>query len=373
MGTLLSTYTTNRDNNFNLIRFLAATLVLYSHSYALTLGRGNVDPLKGLIGMTWGHIAVDIFFVTSGFLIAGSFFVRNNLFVFFWSRALRIFPALIVAILACVFIFGLWFTTLSPWEYITDPKTREFLLKNMTLFFGVEYFLPGVFETNPWDKTVNGSLWTLPYELKMYVLLAFVLVAIKFVKKSSNYLDFKYYLLMLAVGSVFINFSIHFEWFEVTRFVEDFTRLFSMFFIGAAIFVWRDSIRMSTGVFAAMSLVLLISTMDNDLFYLSYCLFLPYMVFYLAYVPSGKVRQFNRTGDYSYGIYIYAYPVQQSVVAVFPEVSVGMMVVLSFVVTLILSMLSWHLVEKKCLKMKRLADLEFWKKPLAFARATIVK
>jgi peptidoglycan/LPS O-acetylase OafA/YrhL len=373
MGTLLSTYTTNRDNNFNLIRFIAASLVLYSHSFALVLGRGNIDPLKGLIGMTWGHIAVDIFFVTSGFLIAGSYFARNNLFVFFWSRALRIFPALIVAMLACVFLFGLWFTTLSPWEYITDQKTREFLLKNMTLIFGVEYFLPGVFESNPWDKTVNGSLWTLPYELKMYVLLAFVLAAIGFIKKTSNYLDFKYYLLILGAGSVFINFFIHFEWLTVSRFVEDFTRLFSMFFIGAAFYVWRDSIRMSSGLFIGMSLIMLASTMNKDMFYLFYCLFLPYMVFYLAYVPSGDIRKFNRTGDYSYGIYIYAYPVQQSVAAMMPDVSVGTMVVLSFVVTLIFSILSWHLVEKKFLRMKKLADLEFWRKPFAFARANITK
>jgi len=362
MGTLLSTYINNRDNNFNLIRFLAAALVIYSHSFALTLGRGHIDPLKDMLGMTWGYIAVDVFFVTSGFLIAGSYFVRNNLFVFFWSRALRIFPALIVAIFACVFLFGLFFTTLSPLEFITDQRTGEFLLKNMTLFLDVEYFLPGVFESNPYDKTVNGSLWTLPYELKMYVLLAVILSVIKFVKKSSNYMDFKYYLLILGVGSVFVNFCIHFEWLIVSRFVEDFTRLFSMFFIGASFLVWRDSIRLSSGVFIVMSLVMILSTMNKDMFYISYCLFLPYMVFYLAYVPSGHIRKFNKTGDYSYGLYIYGFPVQQSVAALLPGVSILMMVILSFFVALIFSMLSWHLVEKKCLKLKNFIKLDSWKK-----------
>lgn len=76
------------------------------------------------------------------------------------------------------------------------------------------------------------------------------------------------------------------------------------------------------------------------------------MVFYLAYVPSGNIRNFNKVGDYSYGIYIYAFPVQQSIAALVANVTVATMVILSFVVTLFLSILSWQLVEKKFLKMK---------------------
>ena len=135
MSRALSTYTTSRDNNFNLIRFVAALLVLHSHSFALALGSGDAEPLRNTIGMTWGIIAVDIFFITSGFLITSSYFARNNLLFFAWARILRIYPALIAAILFCVFIVGLWFTTHSAWEYLTSGQTLKFLLKNVFFVF----------------------------------------------------------------------------------------------------------------------------------------------------------------------------------------------------------------------------------------------
>lgn len=114
IGNLISNYTNTRDNNYNLIRFLAAVLVLFTHSFALTYGSGNAEPLRYSLGITWGTIAVDVFFVTSGFLIAGSFFKRGNLIAFGWARILRIYPALFVALLFCVFVVGLAFTSKNP-------------------------------------------------------------------------------------------------------------------------------------------------------------------------------------------------------------------------------------------------------------------
>ena len=89
MGNLLSTYTNKRDNNFNLIRFIAAVLVLYTHSIALALGKGAQDPIWPITGTTWGNIAVDIFFIVSGFLITSSYFSQNNLIAFVWARVLK--------------------------------------------------------------------------------------------------------------------------------------------------------------------------------------------------------------------------------------------------------------------------------------------
>lgn len=99
--------------------------------------------------------------------------------------------------------------------------------------------------------------------------------------------------------------------------------------------------------------MLLLSIFNKDLFFVVYTLSLPYMIFYLAYVPKGKIRSFNKVGDYSYGIYIYAFPVQQSIAAaIFPGISVANMVLGSFAVTFVLAFLSWHFIEKKFLKMK---------------------
>lgn len=348
MANLLSEYATSRDNNFNLLRFIAAVLVLYSHSFALVLGTSDAEPMKTVIGMSWGSIAVDIFFVTSGFLIAGSYIARNNVIAFAWARILRIYPALIMAVLFCVFIVGLYFTTLSTWEYLLNTQTYKFILKNSVLFFGIEYNLPGVFNDIPWKNAVNGSLWTLPYEVKMYVILAFVLFIIAYLGKRISSVTFKNTLFVIATISIFSHIINHFLQFTAINFLK----LFYMFFVGATFYVWKDRIILSSKFFLIMFSVLIISTLHKEAYFVVYTIILPYLIFYIAYVPSGQIRKFNKFGDYSYGIYIYAFPVQQSLVALIPDISVGAMIVYAFVITLILSMFSWHFLEKHFLKMK---------------------
>ena len=350
MRALLSTYTNNRDNNFNLLRFIAASLVLFTHSFPLALGSGAVEPLSGILGMTMGSIAVDIFFVTSGFLIAGSFFNRKNIIAFIWARILRIYPALIVAILFCVFVVGLFFTENALPDYLSDSQTYKFLKRNMTLFWGVKYHLPGVFAENPYQDVVNGSLWTLPYEVKMYALLALTGSVLISFQKRFNKSILKAFFLIIVVIAIMANIINHFYSFTSVYFIH----LFSMFFAGTVFYLYRDKIYLSSVVFfiILIGLLFLLTIACKDLFFILYCVVFPYLVFYLAYVPSGRIRSFNKVGDYSYGIYIYAFPVQQSVAALLPGVSVASMILLSFVFTLMLSFLSWHLIEKKFLKMK---------------------
>jgi len=348
MATRLSTYTHNRDNNFNLIRFIAASLVLYSHSYPLALGTGHADPLFHAIGITWGTVAVDVFFITSGFLIAGSFFARANLTAFIWARILRIYPALIVALLFCVLVVGLAFTTLTAYEYLANPKTHRFLLKNATLLSAIRYQLPGVFADLPYPTAVNGSLWTLPYEIRMYAWLAVIGSVMRFAHARLGWHVVKPSFLAVALAALALSLVNHFHPFASTHFI----RLFCMFFLGVACYVHRGHIYLSSRLFLALGAMLLLSAADQGAFFVVYSLTLPYLVFYLAYVPAGRIRRFNQGGDYSYGIYIYAFPVQQSVAHLIPGVSVGTMVPTAFAVTFALAFLSWHLIEKRCLERK---------------------
>ncbi len=200
----------------------------------------------------------------------------------------------------------------------------------------------------PYERAVNGSLWTLPYEVRMYAILACVLVGVAYVGRRFRFVTAETVVLLLACGSVALNLLNHFQ----PLLPEQFVRLFSMFFVGAAFFVWRDKVYLSAKWIYLVLAVLLLSAFDQSLFVVAYSLLLPFLVFNVAYVPSGRVRHFNRFGDYSYGMYIYAFPVQQSLAALIPGISVLTMIVASFFITLALSVFSWHLIEKKCLSMK---------------------
>jgi peptidoglycan/LPS O-acetylase OafA/YrhL len=354
-------YATGNDNNLNLLRFVAASLVLYSHCFPLALGWGASDPIASISGISLGEIAVDVFFIISGFLIAASFYSRNNLWVFIWSRVLRIYPALVVAVSFCVFVVGASFTEVGLREYFLDPETTRFLVKNSTLVFGVEYVLPGVFESAPCKYSVNGSLWTLPYEILMYVVLACALTLLNYVDKQRNRNLTKCIIGVVSSFAVCLHVANHFMDF----FPAELLRLFSMFFIGCAFFLWRERICISSKWTIFSIILLAASLMNNDLFVVVYTLTLPFILFFLAYIPSGRIRKYNQCGDYSYGMYIYAYPVQQSVVELFPGISVIGVFVASFLVTLFLSVISWHLVEQRFLKLKKYMSQKFHSKPLA--------
>ena len=131
------------------------------------------------------------------------------------------------------------------------------------------------------------------------------------------------------------------------------TRLYALFFLGSTLFLLRHFIILSTPTFILLVITLLISSIDKFSFFVFYNLSIAYLVFYLAYVPAGKIRLFNRLGDYSYGLYIYAFPVQQAVIALIDGISIVHTIVLSFAITLLLAIASWHLLEKPCLSLKK--------------------
>lgn len=346
----LSGFTQGKNNNFNAIRIAAAFAVLITHSFALAVGSGDAEPFQATLGMTIGSIAVDVFFITSGFLVTNSLFSRQSAVEFVWARCLRIFPALLVMLLLTVFGMGLFFTTLPAATYLGDKGVYVYFLKCATLLAGITYYLPGVFEGNPYKSAVNGSLWSMPYELRMYVTLVVLWVLLRVIR-SVRVKFFETAIVLSAVFSAALYIAVHFA--SVTQYQG--LKLFFMFFSGAAFFVLRDRIVLLRGVFfGCLGALLLAAGVDKQVFFVVYTLSLAYVLFYLAYVPAGAIRNYNRLGDYSYGLYIYAFPVQQAVAASIPGVSVAQMVAISAAVTLVLAILSWHLLEKRALGLKGL-------------------
>lgn len=344
----LADFTQGRDNNFNLIRIVAAYAVLVTHSFALAIGTGDAEPFIDTLGMTIGTIAVDIFFLTSGFLVTASLLTRQNTIEFVWARILRIFPALLVMLLLTVFGLGLFFTTASWSAYLDDPQTYRYLLKCSTLFTGIVLKLPGVFEDNPLKNAVNGSLWTMPYEVKMYAALAFLWICLRITPKS-RLQAFRVTVVSIAVVTgIFVILS-HLG---IAKESGHAMRLSFMFSTGAAFFILKERIILSKMLFCFSMIALMLSMSDKYVFFLVYMATLAYMLFFIAYVPAGVIRKYNGFGDYSYGVYIYAFPVQQSIAALLPGISVLPMLIISSIITFIFSALSWHFLEKHALKLK---------------------
>jgi len=330
---------------------LAAFAVLVSHSFALATGSAANEPLRTILGITPGHIAVDVFFITSGLLVARSLFYRRNLLEFTVARALRIYPGLIVAVLVCI-IAGALTSSMALNDYFLSPTTLDFLLKNSFMLLGDVQELPGVFSNAPFDNSVNGSLWTLPWELRMYIFLGvfgLITLLLNFIYKANW--------LVIFVTCFFIFCAINYlELHYFTEIRSQNYRLYrfgTLFFSGAVIYIFRSHILFNKKIFWVSILSLIITSFNHDIFFALYTLLLPYIVLYLAYIPSGKIRNYNAFGDYSYGIYIYAWPVQQLIAINITDITPIEMIIYSASITFFCAYASWHLVESKAIRLKK--------------------
>jgi peptidoglycan/LPS O-acetylase OafA/YrhL len=344
----LSYFTEGKDNNFNLIRMVAACVVLVEHSFALAIGFADARPFRISSSIDMSSLAVDVFFVTSGFLVTSSLLRRQHPIEFVWARVLRIYPALLVMQFLTVFGLGLCFTTL-PWtSYLASYDTFKYWVKGSILFTGLVPTLPGIFENNPLNNVFNSPLWTLPYELGMYATLVGVWVAISLVPRVRLRI-FTIAIVGCATVAVLLLLSCS----VCMTHQGQLLRLFGMFFSGAAVYVLKDRIVLSGPVFWSLMVVVPLATiLGEHVLFAAYVLALPYILLYLAYIPSGFIRKYNHLGDYSYGVYIYAWPVQQSIASLVPGISVPAMLLVSASVNVALAALSWHLIEQRVLQLK---------------------
>lgn len=338
----IGSFDCGRDNNYNLMRFLAASMVIYFHGFSLSGHRGG-DPLFKLTGYTdMGICAVNIFFAVSGFLVTKSFVSRQDVSLFIEARLLRIFPALIAAVMFTVFIVGLSATTIPFDVYLRSRVTFSYIVHNVTLIKGVAHLLPGVFENNPFKGSVNGSLWTLYMEIWMY--LSLTVLGILGILNRKNL--FNIVLLILVLLYLFFP-----DKFPLLSEYKHNPRLAAFFAVGAFCYINRNIIPLHA---CLLSIFVIAAILLRGTSYglLSFNLALAYGIFWFAYCPAGWMRIFNLFGDYSYGLYIYAFPIQQSIALVLYSVSPSKMFVIAYPLTLVMAVMSWHFIEKPALGFK---------------------
>lgn len=325
--------------------------MLVSHSWPLTGTPG--EPLEGIAGFSLGHLGVDMFFVVSGFLVTGSLLARPTLADFARSRALRIFPALVASAWATAFVVGPLATRLPLGSYLADPDTWRYALQNsVTWPFGVCWWLPGVFLENPGGPAVNGALWSLPWELTMYVLLFMLGLWLLRERGPQAGTNLRNAVLTLAVAATLAHgLNEAFAFTHRFELVQGF-RLTALFFTAGSLQVLRGRIPLSLGFLGGAIAALGLALVAGRGWHALYPLALAYLVTWLALVPAGPIRLYNRLGDYSYGFYLWQFPIQQWIVGRNPDSSPLELMLTAAPLTLGLAALSWYLVESPALRWK---------------------
>lgn len=335
-----------RDNNFHLVRMLAALLVLVSHSWPLT-GTPS-DPFERFVGFSLGHLGVDVFFVVSGFLVTGSLFARESIGAFVAARARRILPALAVAAFGVALVLGPLVTSWPLDRYLTAWDTWRYALQNsITWPFGVCWTLPGVFADNPAGPAVNGALWSLPWELTMYAMLVALGLLLRGVRLSRTTVGG--IVTAIAAGAT-LGHATNEQYGLAHRFeIVQGLRLTALFFTAGALKVHEARVPLRGDLALAALGILVLTLLGPAGLRALYPLTLAYLVLWFALVPGGVLRAYRRVGDYSYGLYLWQFPIQQCLVRAWPEWSPLGLMLAAAPPTLALAMLSWHLVEARAL------------------------
>ena len=337
---------------FDTLRIGLAFSVIGWHSFHIVAGEPH--PLADL-HFFWfpGYAILSMFFALSGFLITASA-TRLSLGNFILNRGLRIVPALLVEVVLSAIVLGAIFTTLPLSEYFrSDGFWRYF--GNVAGF--VSLTLPGVFETNP-DHSVNTSLWTIPFEIGCYVLMAGLILG--------KCLQRRRLVLMLCAAFGVIAVAIYLadpasapaSGLDPRRiFVGSGSRLFISFLLGIAIYLYRFDIEYSRRAALACVLFCLLAAAVGPLPGALLNVFVtPALVYLTAYLGVSDLPRlpFFHRGDYSYGVYLYGYPLQQTIVALWPShASVAGVFALAALATTAFAMFSWHVIELPILRLRR--------------------
>lgn len=347
----------SRRNSYNFLRLLGAILVIFSHSFALT---GHVEPHFGDSTVSLGKLGVWIFFIISGYLISISWEQYPRFNVFMAKRALRIFPALIVVVLLTI-IGGAILSELPIKQYILSQGTWDYL--NNIFLFNTIYALPGVFVHNVHSGLVNGSLWTLAYEFSMYIAIAFIGV-LRIYKKISPFAIWLSLLALNLIVSIAPSLTPNINLFYLN--IGLLLPLALMYFSG--VMFHKYSKLLATNLLAG--LVAFGAFVGLTILFPNYApifgsTLLAFAVFAIGSHPF--MSGIQKYGDISYGMYIYAFPVQQAIVHITGTSNPWKMFAASLMISSVCGALSWYLIEKPFLGLKNRIDTKRY--PLSTADA----
>ncbi|AXY77086.1 acyltransferase [Paraflavitalea soli] len=329
-----------KHNNFDALRLLAALGVFISHGYGFTNPQ-KVEPLYALTGRyLLSTLGLFIFFSLSGFLICRSL-NRSTVKDYLWNRILRICPAIAICSLFTILVTGCIFTNLPVREFLFHVETWHFLVQN-SFPVRVVLTLPGVLD----GKAVNASLWTIPLEIKMYLLLLLAYLLRLF---SNRWLLACSWSMLIVVNLFFANQLLHLSGLKNLYPLLH----FGAYFLGGAVFyLYRDKIPVRFSIWLLLLALWLLAWKFFPVYLDTAALF--FFIYTIIGVGVSSIHiPFPRI-DISYGFYLYAFPVQRSIYAAWgDQPGYWPFTLTTFLITTLLATASWFLIEKRALSLKK--------------------
>ena len=331
-----------RSNNLDAFRLLGAVLVIIGHAYHL-MGRGNEVPF--VFGYPISTLGVVIFFSISGYLICASWTRKRSIVPYMAARCLRIFPGLIAVVLLSMLVIGPLVTTMAVHDYFAND---HFLGYATNIRLLPQYDLPGVFTDLPYPNAVNGSLWTLPAEFFCYLVVPLVCVRWLGVRVPVLFglLGLSLYLAHVAPQASPVIYG--------TR-LSDAASMWVFFIAGSLLRTAQERVpglfRTDVAVVGLLGQVAMVSLYPTAVIWTTW-VFLPYAILTAGLASTPYVRRAARYGDLSYGLYLWAFPIQQLVILAAGTLRMGLDLPLVTILSLCLAWLSWHTIEGPSMRLK---------------------
>lgn len=347
----------NHSNNVGFLRLIFACLVIIGHAPEMTDGNRTHEPLTFLFhSISLGELSVDAFFLLSGYLITQSAIHSSSIVGYFERRVFRIYPAFIVSFLLVVFVLGP-IVGAHPWTLI-KPTFSDLVELQMP----PEY--PGQLDGVRYYPVLNGSIWTIAFEFRCYVLLGMLRV--------TGLLRRRIVILFATSILIALNIAVatHSEYVDQhTTFnhsnlligdTASLIRFVSIFMVGSCIFLYSDVFARSvSGSTALISSLIAGLCLYNDPIFAETAVmtFGAIGLFWLAFKADlGPLQTVNDKWDISYGTYLYGWPVATYLRWRWPEITALEIIAITIPVALAFGAASWWGVEK-------------WSKRLSFRMA----
>jgi peptidoglycan/LPS O-acetylase OafA/YrhL len=340
------------ENSFNLVRIAAALAVLVSHSFLLLAGPDHVEPLGASTPFTLGQHAVNAFFVISGLTLSHSLARNRNLMHYAWARCLRIFPALLGYGLLFALVAGPLLTTWSRLDYFTDAHTW-FYPAAVLMQFARATPPPGIFSNLPIADAANNPLWTIKYEIAAYVGLAIVFGLGLFRRTGALLLS------LLAAAAIFLLAGEFLREARESAPAYQLGRYGFCFLLGVVAYHFRQQFSLSPWLLA-LTAGLVVALHGTALEPAAYVVLTAHLVLIAGSLDYGLFTLLTRKSDLSYGTYIYGWPIQQSLIVLIPGLGVAALLLLSVIIAPVFALVSWSLVEKPALRLKRYQGWPQW-------------